>query len=68
MDNNGWIDAAARPPCKEDADAKGCVEAWHQYNGVMIAGWHQFGLNPFLLYWRPVPPPPPGFEIWEKKK
>ena len=53
-----WISAAERLPTKEDADAQGCVIAWHRYNGVMVTGWHQFGRNQFYTHWAPPLPPP----------
>ena len=65
MTDNDWIDARTRKPTQEDADKKGCVLVWHQCNGVMVTGWHQFSHNRFLTHWKPAPCPPPGFEAWE---
>lgn len=65
-----WIDANTRIPNAEDADKKGCVLAWHRYNGMMVTGWHQFehNANGFLTHWAPGAKPPDGFPEWEEKE
>ena len=68
MADNDWIDVRTRKPTKDDADLKGCVLAWHRYNGFTATGFHQFEHNEFLVFWKPAPAPPTGFEIWEKEK
>jgi hypothetical protein len=65
MMESDWIDARYRKPTKEDADHKGCVIAWHRYDGTMVTGWHQFGRSEFYTHWMPAPKPPKGFPLWE---
>lgn len=65
MTDKDWIDAEQRKPAQEDADRKGCVLAWHRYNGTMVTGWHQFTENSFFTHWQKAPEPPDGFPLWE---
>ena len=53
------------PGPAQDANATGCVLAWHRYNGCMVTGWHQFGRNRFLTHWQKTPGPPEGYPQWE---
>ena len=55
-----WIDARERLPARADADAWGCVIAWHVYNGTMVTGWHQVERNRYFTHWMPAPGPPPN--------
>ena len=63
---NGWIPAEEHRPTQADADAAGCVLAWHRHNGAMVTGWHQVRPGSFFLFWQRMPCPPPGYEQWAK--
>lgn len=58
MDDDNWIDAKQRKPEKADSDAYSCILAYHRYNGAMVTGWHQIGVNTLYTHWMPLPPPP----------
>lgn len=58
MPRKGWIASAERKPTAEDADIMNCVLARHEYDGIMVTGWHQFGHNRFLTHWMKTPQPP----------
>lgn len=47
-------------PGREDADAQGCVIAWHVVNGMMVAGIVNVNRNPFYTHWMPAIHPPDG--------
>lgn len=65
MTGKDWIDADERKPTQADADHKGCVVAWHKYNGTMVTGWHQFHRNGFFTHWQHTPKAPEGFPLWD---
>lgn len=62
MANEGWIDKSQCLPTEQDADAFGCVEAWHIFNGVFITGWQRIAEERFFTHWMPTPRPPEGYE------
>lgn len=69
-DPNGWISREERLPTKEDGDAQGCVLAWHEYNGAMVAGtahiygycetpgWQRVRECEFFSHWQRTPGAP----------
>lgn len=59
-----FIDVLDRLPKREDADANGCVLAWHKYNGWMITNYTnvmrdvQSGGECYFQFWIPMPERP----------
>lgn len=53
-----WIETAMRKPTAEDADAYGCVLAYHLMQGTMIIGWHVVASGHYYTHWRRMPEPP----------
>lgn len=56
-----WTAMAERPPAKADADAQGCVLAWHIYQHTLVLhvdNVHNFGT--FITHWMPTPAAPVG--------
>lgn len=55
-----WISKADRPPTRADADAQGCVLAWHIYNGVVICHVENDAImrGDHITHWRPMPQGP----------
>lgn len=58
MDDESWIDVKQRKPTEHDADVYNCVLFYHEFQGAMVTGWHQYQYNRFFTHWRPTPPPP----------
>jgi len=73
-DPNGWISRQTRLPTKEDADPHGCVLAWHEYNGAVVAGnynyetpgWKRVCENACYTHWMRLPGRP--WELEEKRR
>jgi hypothetical protein len=57
---NGWISTAERMPGEHDGDPQGCVLVWHEYQGVMVTGWHNVPKNQFFSHWMKPPGPAEG--------
>ncbi len=63
---NNFIDTLEHPPKQEEADANGCVLAWHKYNGWMITNYTnvvrdvQDGGERYFQFWTPMPERPAG--------
>ena len=68
MPKSGWTDAAERKPTPEDADIRGCVLAKHEFDGIRVTGWHQFGWNRHLTHWIRTPEPPRDAKQYEKNR
>ena len=56
----GWISARERMPTREDGDEQNCVLARHEYDGIKVTGWHQFGREKYYTHWMRTPEPPEG--------
>jgi hypothetical protein len=48
-----WISKRDRLPERGDADIQGCVLAWHIYNGMMVAEYHECIRSDFISHWAP---------------
>lgn len=57
-----WVKREEGLPTEKDADAYGCVMAWHKYNGVMVTGWRRVVENEFIVAWAHTPMGPEGEE------
>lgn len=61
---NNFIDTLERLPEREDADASGCVLAWHKYNGWMITNYMNVvrdaegGEERYFRFWTSMPERP----------
>ena len=54
-----WIcKRTERPPTEQDADAQGCVIAWHMYQGCMIYKWWLVEKNQYITHWMCCPDGP----------
>lgn len=58
LPDNGWIETNERRPGSADADYRGCVLAWHRYDGFVLRGWRRFREDKYLERWMPVPAGP----------
>lgn len=61
-----WIRISERAPTEADADEYRCVMYWHDMQGVIVSGWHQWKRNRFFRYWLPSPAPPPDYRELRK--
>ena len=61
MNGEKWISVNERAPTSADADACRCVIAWHRYNGTMVTGYRNVGVNPFLTHWQRCPDVPGSY-------
>ena len=57
---NGWTMKTERLPLQSDADAFGCVLAWHTFSGVLVTGWRRVEENDFIIAWQRTPKGPGG--------
>lgn len=57
---DAWVRKADRLPTRRDADAQGCVLAWHIYNGVVICSVENDHMlhSTQITHWRPMIPGP----------
>lgn len=55
LDGIPWVDAADKPPTKEDCDHENCVLGRTKDGELRITGWHQFGAGSMLTEWKRLP-------------
>ena len=67
MPRRGWIASADRLPGREDANIMNCVLARHEYDGIMVTGWHRFGHEKRLTHWMRTPAPPEDGAVYRKR-
>lgn len=53
-----WIPTEERMPAQADGDSQGCVLAYHEYQGVLVMGWHRVRDNRFVKAWARTPDGP----------
>ena len=62
MQVNDWTPIDERLPTEADADAQGCVIAWHVFQGLLITGWRYVAENRFFSHWMPTIPAPANID------
>lgn len=53
-----WVDKRKQKPGPMDADAQGCVIAWHIYQGCMVYRWQLVMKNQYIAHWMCCPDGP----------
>lgn len=53
-----WRRVQEHPIKAEDADAQGCVLAWHIHQGCLVVERHWAERNTMITHWMPLPSAP----------